>query len=115
MWRSSTTITIRRSDCAVWLLDDVQPDAGGSAAGAAASVGGGVRHLVEGRDLLRLLPIEDGEVVGGQPLDRMAVLVHDHDVDLDQFDAGAERRLADDCASKHAARTNAASAFMTVT
>ena len=52
-----------------------------------------VRHLFEGRDGLRLVAVEDGEVRRLQPADMLPVLVHDHDVDLNELDARAEGGL----------------------
>ena len=52
-----------------------------------------VRHLFEGRDGLRLVAVEHGEVRRFQPADMLPVLVHDHDVDLNELDARAEGGL----------------------
>jgi hypothetical protein len=52
-----------------------------------------VRHLFEGGDDLSSLAIENGEVGGFQAANVFSVLVDDHDVDLNELDAGAEGGL----------------------
>ena len=67
---------------------------GGNATDAAAAFSGVEPERLEQLNRLRLAPVEEGEVVLRQPVDRTAVRVDDGDVDLDELGASAKDSAA---------------------